>query len=1795
MSYRQRINETSTLKAKGFVGINSIDSNLTIDKSYIEKGTSFVNASKNSNVIIKDCGSPEPAQTVASSFFYEQKEVLKDQKASVSLPPWIEYNVFRDDVLNPNTAEQYAKKYNLANHFYIKLDNILPGEVDENAKDAREALLVNSVAHDDRVVYAPSSYSLDLALAREKVDLDSVHSTQDGMFFLSDVNSSIKGVWPLNAKYKFLQDNPKVNLHFVSRELYDLVNSNGDTVKMNGILKLDKTGAVEVDETKQALELTPLYKKNIIKVIANSVQYALDPNTKQNIYCQCKWYSDNMSFQARIELNDANPEGSKFLIHRSDTGLPYYTSSNNKYYAYYQANRYNTSLKTLVNNDFPYSLYMPGSFATSLPEGLHSLLNKDYSKDYKDFDYKSFAERYGEVSKRLDRKNENFTLDVLEDSNYTSLYKIGFKNRLKRKSSGDMASLTNENGENVVSSVFKIEGSNLIALDNVFANFKFPVEDTTKVSLPLSTILIPNCTSGEISNKLPDWFSISSNNKNAEITFTGSGTILTGHINIDGNRTFESVAPSKVKGAIKNIIVSEDGDENTNLEFDLYYNASEVNYSYSIQTTATVLSAQIDESSDNQFLGKSTSEILGKAISSYLEDTLRESENYVKNSLSIKGFELFSNEGNLVYKLDENSNANVSGKTAMLALPSDKNFIELSSNIVKDIDYLDDISSIMDTAEIQAQISAGIRDDLEYNKNDFSFEENANLDSIEEPILFKLGNEYFILDKNEENCLNSTGEPALALKSLLDAGKIKIKINYNYRDKVVRESENPETPEESEVDEEDSLFVLKTSNNGIKEKFNNYYLSCKYVSSASSFNSSTKIFSEKVKVNLDNLLTPNLENVENIDLDQDKFSLKLNGSLKNNLSGAITKMAVASLKDESTSSWASMIQMPGTVDYATGCIASSITSLGLDYSSLLKGDRTRIESDLKTAVENNINATLDHEHNPDYFSDREFDILSTACESGYLSYDGSDFSGIYFTKDGDTYIKFTALADDGYADNYPSIDLAIKSNNDNKLWSSNWNQRSSSLADSEFTNDIDSKISETFNSSSEVTVNSNYANISDIEDGYVLSLSGETLSGEWPSTPREIVLAHWSDLSGNSNKLTTELKALKSTDKDVVKFNKTESSYVVVNPFELSEDAYVIDGKNIYYDDIKLTTSTLSANEVSAVKNGESSYSLKLDMISSGELLEDLPLYFDKELHHPVYIDQAGYFIETSFNGTPIYDILDANGDRAEYRKMKQPVFETTESYVFEDFYDWLDVDNYINYSYINSNASSGLILSGSSAWSFNDNYAVLTGSANSTLELSSKVVDGIFPLHKNQPGQTNPSGPSAILEGEEYSLSSLFSTSAPASSMVYKALSFNFKIPRESWSKLNEIMYANDTKSYGKNVTTLSNELYDSTALGTIAKSKGQKCDFEGKFIARYRNLKTGVFTEAHSNGTVPLSSRYEDARYYVVDVVARVRETDRSYAGYDSSNEVKLDIFSSNTSLNFSMYLNRENTSSKVYDGIYKLNFLTINYNSDFLNESSDRMIQLDGLTLYAKYDSTDNKQSLYISFVSTDGSDGIKKYYYNTQVGDRNYIVRNEKAVPTGLLNADLVYPAASAMVYDLAKFYGGTGAQYNKEKKKCEELLAEADKLRFDEAEVERISGELSSLTTYVSSFSVSPSVETVDVISRKVLDFSYNKLSKTSGLVADNNGICDMAKEQRFKATINPSLNDTTTLAGYMNVSLTKLADTIYGDKGFRSYNAGYGTGKDVKKMVHDGNFYVIAENRNCVYITFGRRTRIFWK
>ena len=412
-------------------------------------------------------------------------------------------------------------------------------------------------------------------------------------------------------------------------------------------------------------------------------------------------------------------------------------------------------------------------------------------------------------------------------------------------------------------------------------------------------------------------------------------------------------------------------------------------------------------------------------------------------------------------------------------------------------------------------------------------------------------------------------------------------------------------------------------------------------------------------------------------------------------------------------------------------------------------------------------------------------------------------------------------------------------------------------------------------------------------NGYVLTLSGdgieEKLSGAWPKTAKEIIIANLSELSANSYKLTEELRDLK--DDSYIKFSEDTSStpttsYIVYNPFSASSDGeYLYNSASVYYNSKKLTKTTLIDNCVSAVfeeSNSTLNSSIRLntagDQGSETSIYDDLPLYFDKECRYPLYINQAGYLIETTSNGIPIFDAT-AGNETGTYVQLKMPAFETKKKYVFEDFYDWLDVDNYINYSYINSNTKSSYILDKALPWTFNvnENYAVLTGNTiDSCIEVSSKFNDTGYKLHK----PSDEPAPEHIAYADDYNLSTLFSASCPASSMYYKAFSFNFKIPEAGWKKLDSLMYAPDTVHYNKNANSFldTGEFYDCNAnLLSSLLDTNKRADFEGTFIARYRNLNTGKFVVENSNTVIPCSARYDDAQYYSVDFVARIRETDR------------------------------------------------------------------------------------------------------------------------------------------------------------------------------------------------------------------------------------------------------------------------------------------------------------------------------
>ena len=85
------------------------NSNVVIDKSYIEKGTSFVNAFENSNVVLKDCGTPIPKEESAAGMVSILNTKLTEEIDRHFLPPWVSYNVRRFDNLEDASSGQEDK------------------------------------------------------------------------------------------------------------------------------------------------------------------------------------------------------------------------------------------------------------------------------------------------------------------------------------------------------------------------------------------------------------------------------------------------------------------------------------------------------------------------------------------------------------------------------------------------------------------------------------------------------------------------------------------------------------------------------------------------------------------------------------------------------------------------------------------------------------------------------------------------------------------------------------------------------------------------------------------------------------------------------------------------------------------------------------------------------------------------------------------------------------------------------------------------------------------------------------------------------------------------------------------------------------------------------------------------------------------------------------------------------------------------------------------------------------------------------------------------------------------------------------------------------------------------------------------------------------------------------------------------------------------------------------------------------------------------------------------------------
>ena len=98
--FTQRVQEHSSIIPSGFTGYIVRNSNVIIDKSYIKKGTSFVNAFDNTNVLIKDCGTPVPSVDSNLSQYLKLHKKIENETDRRLLPMWLHYKFNNAKFLN---------------------------------------------------------------------------------------------------------------------------------------------------------------------------------------------------------------------------------------------------------------------------------------------------------------------------------------------------------------------------------------------------------------------------------------------------------------------------------------------------------------------------------------------------------------------------------------------------------------------------------------------------------------------------------------------------------------------------------------------------------------------------------------------------------------------------------------------------------------------------------------------------------------------------------------------------------------------------------------------------------------------------------------------------------------------------------------------------------------------------------------------------------------------------------------------------------------------------------------------------------------------------------------------------------------------------------------------------------------------------------------------------------------------------------------------------------------------------------------------------------------------------------------------------------------------------------------------------------------------------------------------------------------------------------------------------------------------------------------------------------------
>lgn len=280
--FKQKLNEQPNVKPNGFAGIIVDNSKIIIDKTYLEKGTSFINAFNNSNVILKDCGTPEPTIDSNKNIVSKTESKLKNELDKKTLPFWVHSKIARfddfDTAVNDengsliylevvNDVDMNDEKYEKIKSFRTTIENniLINEDTNETVVDAEFML--------EQQIMRNNVLSNGLTFSSKDIDY-----TRQGLYYLSGVTSSIKAVWSLNSVSHTKIDNPKLNLNYINREIFPYISNSNNEVKINGVNKVDSFGQeIEIPNlTKEVL--SPNTFKHIINSKVNTPIFKKDIN-----------------------------------------------------------------------------------------------------------------------------------------------------------------------------------------------------------------------------------------------------------------------------------------------------------------------------------------------------------------------------------------------------------------------------------------------------------------------------------------------------------------------------------------------------------------------------------------------------------------------------------------------------------------------------------------------------------------------------------------------------------------------------------------------------------------------------------------------------------------------------------------------------------------------------------------------------------------------------------------------------------------------------------------------------------------------------------------------------------------------------------------------------------------------------------------------------------------------------------------------------------------------------------------------------------------------------------------------------------------------------------------------------------------------------------------------------------------------------------------------------------------------------------------------------------------------------